>query len=231
MPVYRFDPTGLYAPDRWGWNARPDFVANINGRTGLYGVSGSSPDPNEAIVNTRDEALAAGHLFTTAQAALASLGPRPGGPTQSENAYNASLAAQGINPAELPLGTSGQIATARVQSQHGLPIASWLQPFLAKALAAPAPVAGTNVGFGPPGNPLGITDQNPPFTGAPAANVNIAPDFFAPLANATNPLTQLRNAELAATSAAPKQTSVYSQLRNAILQRFGVAPTTIARPY
>lgn len=218
MPMLRYNPgAGNYVWDSWGGIARNDWVP-VPGRTGFYQISGESPNPNEGEY---------GGPFYSSAAAAAAANPRPAGPTQSELAYNASLAAQGISPAELPYGQVGQIATARVQSQHGLPIASWLQPFLAKALAAPAPVAGTNVTA--PATAPPFIDQGANFNSAAAAN--IAPDFFAPLANATNPLTQLRNAELAATSAASKQTSVYSQLRNAILQRFGVAPTTIARPY
>lgn len=132
MAIYKFDPTGKFAVDLWGYQTRPDFVPNIGGRTGYWGVSGSNPWDDQAF-DTPDQAVGAGALFNTqgeAQAIVdrerAKLG---GSPTPSQAAYSAAMRAQGIGEDELPYGHSPAQAMA-AYAGRGMPVADYVQLFL-----------------------------------------------------------------------------------------------------
>jgi hypothetical protein len=103
-----------WVADFWGRTPRNDWVS-VGG--GKWDISGSSPG-GEGY---------GGPVFDDRAAAQAYLDANPrSGPTDSQMAYSASLAAQGIPESELPYG-SGQLRTFAAQAGRGLPIADYLQ--------------------------------------------------------------------------------------------------------
>jgi hypothetical protein len=120
---------GKFIWDSWGRRARSDWEYSDDAMaTGTrWRISGEGgPTSGYQLFDSE----AAAWDWARANPNLSGLGNS--GPSDSQNAYNAALRAQGIDPSELPYDQVGQEATARVLQQHGLQIPAYLQPFLGK---------------------------------------------------------------------------------------------------
>ena len=139
MPLVRSasKPTDIVY-DSFGNVLRADWEpVSYNGQS-LWHTPGETHTGGENVYNPGDAALMSGYqgpeVTQDIRSALAS-GIRShavGAPGQaSVNAYNASLASQGISPSELPYGQGGQIATARVLAKHRKPLPDYLKGYFA----------------------------------------------------------------------------------------------------
>jgi hypothetical protein len=162
MALYRGNPgAGKFVADAWGWIGRDDWGEHPD-RSGFYGIPGSSEmqpgsGQNEEILDPSQ-----GNFFDSAEAAVASLGPRPGR-TMSQNAYSASLAAQGIPESELPYN-SGQLRTFLAQAGRGLPVAGYLQNWAKNTPGAWGQLAGRMMNERPPALQKILADKQDPAT-------------------------------------------------------------------
>ena len=108
---------GKWVTDMWGNSPRNDWV---------YGDDAMATG-NRWRISGESGAQGNYQLFDSAEAAQAWIDAnRRAGPSQSQQAYSASLRQQGIPESELPYG-SGQMRTFLAQAGRGLPVSSYLR--------------------------------------------------------------------------------------------------------